>query len=70
MYINDGHEIKWAHLLELHEKTIADTGLYIGNKLAREQIQLTSYSRMNVRPAAQVQCNTIILFHKIIISHG
>lgn len=51
---NDGHEIKWAHLVELCEKSVADTGLYIGKKLTREHVQLTSYSRMNVLLAAQV----------------
>ena len=34
--------------------TVADSGLYIGNKLACEHVYLTSYSRMNVRLAAQV----------------
>ena len=52
-YQNNGCEIKWAHLVELCEKTVANTGLYIGN-LKREHLNLTSYSRMNVRLAAQV----------------
>ena len=30
---NAGNEIKWAYLITLHEKTIADSGLYIGRKL-------------------------------------
>ena len=50
---NNGGEIKWAHLIELAEKATSNTGLYI-NKLTREHLILTSYSRMNVRLAAQV----------------
>ena len=41
-------------MVELAEKAIADSGLHIGKKLTREHIVLTSYSRMNVRLAAQV----------------
>ena len=40
--------------MELCEKTITNSGLYIRNKLTREHLNLTSYSRMNVRLAAQV----------------
>ena len=58
---NSGGEIKWSHLVELAEKSTSDTGLYIGNKLTREHLILTSYSRMNVRLAAQVcSVNTIL----------
>ena len=49
---NNGGEIKWAHLIELVEKATSNTGLYI-NKLTREHLILTSYSRMNVHLAAQ-----------------
>lgn len=52
---NSGGEIKWSHLVELAEKSTSNTGLYIGKKLTREHLILTSYSRMNVRLAAQVK---------------
>jgi len=51
---NNGGEIKWSHLVELAEKSTSNAGLYIGNKLTREHLNLTSYSRMNVCLAAQV----------------
>jgi len=41
-------------MVELAEKITAESGLYIGKKLTREHIVLISYSRMNVRLAAQV----------------
>ena len=40
--------------MELAEKSSSDSGLYIGKKLTREHLKLTSYSRMNVRLAVQV----------------
>ena len=54
-------DIKWHHLVSLYEKTQCDSGLYIGNKLKLEHLKLTSYSRMNVRLAAQVNlhCNCL-----------
>ena len=36
------------------EKTSANSALYIGRKLTREHVALTSYSRMTVSLAAQV----------------
>ena len=51
---NQGCDIKWAHIVELSEKVVADTALYVGKNLTREHLNLTSYSRMNVRLAAQV----------------
>ena len=36
------------------EKSSANSGLYIGRKLTREHVVLTSYSRMTVSLAAQV----------------
>lgn len=42
------------HLIRLYEKIREESGLYIGNKLKFEHVKLTSYSRMNVRLAAQV----------------
>ena len=41
------------------EKATHDTGLHIGRKLTREHLVLTSYSRMNVRLAAQVSTYTL-----------
>ena len=58
---NSGGEIKWSHLVELAEKSTSNTGLYIGNKLTKEHLKLTSYSRMNVCLAAQVD-NVIGVF--------
>lgn len=58
-------EIKWAHMVELAEKMTADSGLHIGKKLTREHIVLTSYSRMNVRLAAQVSKYPLFNFHCI-----
>ena len=41
--------------MELNEKAVDKSGLYIvGGHLKREHLNLTSYSRMNVRLAAQV----------------
>ena len=54
IYQNNGCEIKWAHLVELAEISAADSGLYIGKKLSREHLVLTSYSRMTVCLAVQV----------------
>ena len=53
MQIN-GEHILWAHLHQLCDKCQAESGLYIGNKLRHEHLSLTSYSKMNVRLAAQV----------------
>ena len=51
---NNGKEIKWSQLIELMEKSSVNSGLYIGRKLTREHVVLTSYSRMTVLLAAQV----------------
>lgn len=51
---NNGKEIKWSHIVELAEKSVADSGMYLAKKLSREHIVLTSYSRMTVRLAVQV----------------
>ena len=51
---NNGGEMKWAHWIELTEKINSNTGLYVGNKLTMEHLNLTSYSSMNVHLAAQV----------------
>ena len=51
--------------MELYEKAVANTGLYVGKHLTREHVNLTSYSRMNVRLAAQVftRTHTHIIYH-------
>ena len=46
--------MKWSHIVELAEKSVADSGMYLAKKLSREHIVLTSYSRMTVRLAVQV----------------
>ena len=51
-----------GHLITLHEKTIADSSIYIGRKLTREHLMLTLYSRMNVRLAAQVMLTYATMF--------
>ena len=48
LFANVCCEIKWAHLVELCEKAVVNIGLYIGDNLKREHLNLTSYSRMNV----------------------
>ena len=47
----------WYHLVKLYERTQSETGLYIGKRLKLEHLKLTSYSKMNVRLAAQVLAN-------------
>ena len=42
------------------ERTSANSGLYIWRKLTGEHVVLTSYSRMTVSLAAQVNDNTLI----------
>ena len=61
---NRGGEIKWAHLIELAEKATSATGLYFGNKLTREHLILISYSRMNVRLAANILCILYTYIHR------
>ena len=50
----NGRHILWSHLIDLYNWSREESGLYIGNQLKLEHIKLTSYSRMNVRLAAQV----------------
>lgn len=49
-------------MVELCEKTVTDSGLYIGNKLTCEHLNLTSYSHMNVHLAAQVCIYVCVLW--------
>ena len=44
----------WYHLVKLYERTQSE---YIGKRLKLEHLKLTSYSKMNVRLAAQVLAN-------------
>ena len=60
MQIN-GEHILWAHIHQLCEKCRAECGLFIGHKLRHEHLYLTSYSKMNVRLAAQVFDNPLSL---------
>jgi hypothetical protein len=55
----NGKFILWSHLFDLYEWSREDSGLYIGNKLTLEHVKLTSYSRMNVRLAAQVLSKSV-----------
>ena len=61
LFQNNGSDIKWSHLVELAEISAADSGLYIGKKLTREHLVLTSYSRVTVRLAVQVIAEMDIL---------
>lgn len=49
-----GHYILWKRLEDLHKKTQMESGLYMGKKLTREYICLTSYLRMRVDLTALV----------------
>jgi len=49
----------------LYNKEVADSGLYVGNRLAQQHAYLTSYSRMNVRLADQVNIMYLVA-HKCI----
>ena len=66
---NQGCDIKWAHIVELSEKAMTNTALYVGNNLKREHLNLTSYSRMNVRLAAQVFTHNYTTVFTIIVYH-
>ena len=60
----NGQDIKWDTIVQLYNKhCLASTsapGLSILHKLRYEHIHLTSYSKMRVDLAAQVQCITHI----------
>ena len=58
MQVN-GKEILWSHIKRLYENTRAESGLYIGEKLKSEHVNLTSLSKMKVSIAAQV-CNHVL----------
>ena len=60
MYViqNNGKEIEWHHVKELYEKiiktSVASNGITLLPKLKKEHVYPTSYSRMRVDLAAQV----------------
>lgn len=58
MWINGKH-ILWEHLCYLYEHTQAQSGLYVGNRLRFEHINLTSFSKMRVNLAVQVLSNSV-----------
>jgi hypothetical protein len=55
----NGKHILWKHLIDVYERSRSESGLYIGKKLKLEHVKLTSYSRMNVRLAAQVLSKSV-----------
>ena len=62
---NNGYRIAWHHLVKLYEKDKATgQGLSLVPKLKFEHIySLTSFAKMRVDLAAQVNCNSIELFY-------
>lgn len=50
----NGKYIVWDHLIQLAKQCQPDSGLYIGRKIKHEHLHLTSYSRMSVKLATQV----------------
>ncbi len=50
----------WDHLRYLYENSQAASGLYIGHRLTREHVNLTSFSKMKVNLATQVLKNKLI----------
>ena len=62
MVQNQGYDIKWAHIVELSENAVD-----VGKHLTREHLNLTSYSRMNVRLAAQVFTHSNVTSYDMMI---
>ena len=60
----------WSHLDNLYRKSQTKSGLYIGKKLTRDHIHLTSYSRMRVDLAAEVRYGYIYICIIPIISNS
>jgi len=60
----NGKHIEWRQLWEIYEKvstmSIESQGLTLAPKLKLEHLKLTSYSRMRVDLAAQVQLHSSI----------
>lgn len=59
----NGKHILWEHLRYLYDNMQAESGLYVGHRLTYEHISLTSYSKMKVNLAAQVNV-TVNEFNK------
>ena len=57
-----GKEIAWSHLVSLYEHNRSDAGLSHIPKLKFEHIHLTTFSKMRVDLAAQVQYSSCIYF--------
>jgi len=56
---NQGKQISWQHLRDLYTKVHGDTGLTLLPKLKYEHVNLTSFSKMRVDLAAQVNISTL-----------
>lgn len=57
-YVQNEQDISWSHLVTLYERDSGKaSGLAMVHKLKYEHIHLTSFSRMRVDLAAQVQNN-------------
>ena len=58
----NGKKIEWKQLWDLFDKLSSmssrSSGLILAQKLKREHLQLTSYSRMRVDLATQVSLNS------------
>ena len=55
---NDGFTIAWNHISDMFYEDL-ECGLHLMPKVSLEHINLTSYSKMNVRLAAQVLSSTV-----------
>uniref|UniRef100_A0A1X7TG45 Uncharacterized protein n=1 Tax=Amphimedon queenslandica TaxID=400682 RepID=A0A1X7TG45_AMPQE len=61
----NGKHILWSHVIDLYNWSREESGLYIGKQLKMEHVKLTSYSRMNVRLAAQVLSKSVADLFKV-----
>jgi hypothetical protein len=59
LYVVNGKQILWSHLIHVYEKCQMESGLYIGHKLKLDHVKLNSYTRMNVRLAVQVLSESV-----------
>lgn len=57
-------------MCDLLDASQTSSGLYIGRNLKYEHTKLTSYSRMNVRLAAQVHIHNYGTIRKVHLSHA
>ena len=69
----NGSDILWSHILDLYHRDSGaqreSPGLAIAHKIKREHVYLTSFSKMRVDLAAQVNAN-IIAMHANINSYS